>query len=89
MVCVNIGMGLVSNPHSVQSSDVLDLTISDHYLVFAVLNLRAPIQATNYITTRSLRKYNADQFANDIAHIPCDTIDLMDSVDEKLDAFND
>ena len=80
---------LVSNPDSVQSSDVLDLTISDHYLVFAVLNLRAPKQDTNYITTRSFRKYNADQFANDIAHILWDTIDLMDSVDEKLDAFND
>ena len=80
---------LVSNPDSVQSSDVLDLTVSDHCLVFAVLNLRAPRQATNYIITRSFRKYNADQFANDIAHIPWDTIDLMDSVDEKLDAFND
>ena len=89
VVCVNIAMGLVSNPDSVQSSDVLYLTISDHYLVFAVLNLRAPRQATNYITTRSFRKYNADQFANDIAHIPWHTIDLMDSVDKKLDAFND
>lgn len=40
---------LVSNPDSVQSSDVLDL-------VFAVLNLREPRQAKNYITTRSFRK---------------------------------
>ena len=39
---------LVSNPDLVQTSDVLDLTISDHYLVFAVLNLRAPKQDTNY-----------------------------------------
>ena len=80
---------LVSNPDLAQTSEVLDLTISDHYLVFAVLNLRALKQDTNYITTRSFRKYNADQFANDIAHIPRDTTDLMDSVDEKLDAFND
>ena len=87
--CSLLDVILVCNPDSVQSGDVLDLTISDHYLVFAVLNLRAPKQATNYITTRSFRKYNADQFANDIAHIPWDTIDLMNSVDEKLDAFND
>ena len=87
--CSLLDVILVSNPDSVQSGDVLDLTISDHYLVFAVLNLRAPKQATNYITTRSFRKYNADQFANDIAHIPWETIDLMNSVDEKLDAFND
>ena len=80
---------MVSNPDLVQSSDVLDLTISDHYLAFAVLNLRAPKQDTNYITTRSFRKYNTDQIANDIAHIPWDTTDLMDSADEKLDAFND
>ena len=80
---------LVFNPDLVQTSDVLDLTISDHYLVFAVLNLRAPKQDTNYITTRSFGKYSADQFANDIAHIPWDTTNLMDSVDEKLDAFNE
>ena len=87
--CSLLDLILVFNPDSVQSGDVLNLTISDHYLVFAVLNLRAPKQATNYITARSFRKYNADQFANDIAHIPWDTIDLINSVDEKLDAFND
>ena len=31
-----------------------------------------------------------DQFANDVAHIPRDTMNLIDeSVDNSLDAFND
>ena len=67
---------LVSNTELVQSSGVLKWTTSDHFLVFAVLNLKAHKQAPIYIVTRSFLKYNADQFANDIAHIPWDTVDL-------------
>ena len=42
------------------------------------------------MTDGSFRNYKADQFANDIAHIPWDTMNLIDeSVDNRLDAFND
>ncbi|CAB4026419.1 Hypothetical predicted protein, partial [Paramuricea clavata] len=34
-------------------------------------------------------KYESEQFADDIAHIPWDAVQLMDSVDDKLNAFND
>ena len=78
-----------SNQNLVISSGVVDLTISDHYLVYVVLNIKAPKQTPNYINTRSFKNYRAGQFSNDIAHIPWDTVDLMESVDGKLDAFND
>ena len=78
-----------SHQNLVKSSGVLDLTISDHYLVYVVLNIKAPKRTPNYINTRSFKKYRAEQFSNDIAHIPWDTVDLMASVDGKLDAFND
>ena len=80
---------LVSDPVLVKSSDVLEITISDHFLVHTVINLRSPKQAPTYIVTRSFRNYKANQFANDIAHIPWDTMNLIDkSVDNRLDAFN-
>ena len=81
---------LVSDPVLVKSSGVLEITISDHFLVYVVINLRSPKQAPTYIVTRTFRNYKADQFANDIAHIPWDTMNLIDeSVDNSLDAFND
>ena len=81
---------LVSDPVLVKSSGILEITISDHFLVHVVINLRPPKQAPTYVVTRSFRNYKADQFANDIAHIPWDTMNLIDeSVDNSLDAFND
>ena len=81
---------LVSDPVLVKSSGVLEITISDHFLVYVVINLRSPKQAPTYIVTRTFRNYKADQFANDIAHIPWVTMNLIDeSVDNSLDAFND
>jgi len=82
---------LVSDPVLVKSSGVLEITTSDHFLVHVVIiNLRSPKQAPTCIVARSFRNYKADQFANDIAHIPWETMNLIDeSVDNSLDAFND
>ena len=56
---------------------------------FESAHLKSPTQAPTYVVTRSFRNYKADQFATDIAHIPWDTVNLRESVDDRLDAFND
>lgn len=44
----------------------------------------------NYIATRSFKNYRAEQFSNDIAHIPWNTVGcVIESVDGKVNAFND
>jgi len=80
---------IVSNVNQVKTKGVLELTISDHYLVHATLDLKVPTLAPRFISMRSFKRYKADQFSSDMEHIPWDTINLMESVDEKLDAFND
>ena len=32
--------------------------------------------------------YNAEKFCSDISHVPWKTLDLMDSLDERVDGFN-
>ena len=59
------------------------------FLFYAVLDLKIPKSKACYITTRSYKSYNAEQFFPDISHIPWNTIDLMDSLDEKVDGFSD
>lgn len=53
------------------------------------MHIKVPKQAANYVVTRIFGKFQSEQFGNDIAHIPLDSVDLLDSVDDKLDAFND
>ena len=53
---------IVSNPNQVKTKGVLELTISDHYLVHATLDLKVPTLAPRFITTRSFKRYKADLF---------------------------
>ena len=56
---------MVSNKDVVKTSGVLDLTISDHYLVYVVLDMKVPKPPPTYITTRTFKNYTADQFSSD------------------------
>ena len=79
----------VSNPGLVRRSDVQELTISDHYLVYASLDLKVPKQSKISINTRTFKNYVAEEFAEDISRIPWDSLELLNSIDEKVEAFND
>ena len=58
------------------------------FLVYEVLDLKIPKSKACYITTRSYKNYNMEKFPSHISHIPWNTLDLMDSLDEKVDGFN-
>ena len=76
-------------PSLVRNSGVLKLTTSDHYAVYTTLNLRVPKAKATYISTRSYKSYNAEKFSADVSVIPWTILDLMDTCDEMLHAFND
>ena len=61
---------MVSNKDIVKTSSVLELTISDHYLVYVVLDMKVPKPPPTYIITQSFKNYTADQFSSDIAQVP-------------------
>ena len=80
---------LVSNPSLVKTSGVLDVTISDHFLIFALLDLKMPKPPATTITTRSFKRYDVAKFAEEISYIPWDSVKLLNSIEENVDAFND
>lgn len=51
---------IVSNLNQVGTKGVLALTISDHYLVHATLDLKVPTLAPRFVSTRSFKLYKAD-----------------------------
>ncbi|CAB4011738.1 Hypothetical predicted protein, partial [Paramuricea clavata] len=79
---------LASNVDLVKKSDVLSITISDHFLVYSTLNLKMPRTKPVTITTRSYKNFNADAFCNDISKIPWDTVTVFDHTDDQVSCFN-
>ena len=50
-----IDIVLTSDPNLVKDSAVLDITVSDHFLVYAVLDLKIPKRKARYVTIRSYK----------------------------------
>ena len=57
-----IDVMIVSNPHLVRNSGVMDLTISDHFLVYTTSNMRKPRLKTWKLSVRSQKTYDPTSF---------------------------
>ena len=79
---------LASQTKQVVKAGVMDSSISDHDMVFAVLHLKVSRPRTTYITTRSLKKYNPDAFQFDMSGAPWSVVEVFDDVDDILHAFD-
>lgn len=41
-----------------------------------------------YISIKSFKEYKADEFSADISKVPWSVVDVLDDVEDKLNAFN-
>ena len=59
-----------SNPAIIVDSGIVETHISDHFLVFAALNLRMPKPPAAYVVSRSYKYYDPQSFLSDLNKIP-------------------
>ena len=59
-----------SNPAISVDSGIVETHISDHYLVFAALNLKMPKPPAAYVVARSYKYYDSRSFLSDLNKIP-------------------
>ena len=78
---------LVSPREVVRSASVMDLGISDHSAVSLHLCWRKSKTQSSYVTCRS-KKIDLDKFREDLSLDPWSVNDIFDSIDDKLDYFN-
>jgi hypothetical protein len=81
-----------STPDLVQESGVIETSISDHFSVYMVLNLKLPKQPRSYITVRSFKNYNPMLFTADLVskhETHLQSIFTESDVDSKLSILND
>ena len=67
---------------------IVETHISDHYLVFAELNLRMPKPPAAYVIAGSYKHYDPQSFLSDLNKNPWYENILSDDVNEKLLHFN-
>ena len=79
---------VASQTKQVVKAGVMDSSINDHDMVFAVLHVKVSRPKTTYITTRSLKNYNPDAFQFDMSCAPWSVVEVLDDVDDKLHAFD-
>ena len=61
---------MTSNSALVSDSGVVETHFSDHYLVYAVLDFKAPKPLPTYVISRSYKNYDSESFVNDLAQVP-------------------
>ena len=61
---------MTSNSALVADSGVVETHISDHYLVYAVLNFNALKPLPTCGISRSYKNYDSESFVNDLAQVP-------------------
>ena len=95
---------MTSNSALVTDSCVVETHLSDHYLVYAVLNFKAPKPPPNYVISRSkshnrtcpimalarsYKNYDSESFVNDLAQVPWYENALIHYAGEKVEHFNE
>lgn len=77
----------MNNKKRILSSGVVDVQISDHFLVYAVLRASALRSCSRRICFRSLKTFNQDLFLRDLYSTHFHIMDIFDDIDDKLYVF--
>ena len=63
-------------------SDVIETGLSDHYLVYTVLNIKPMRPKSELIVKRSLKNFNQKAFLEDLSKVPFSTAYIFDDPDD-------
>ena len=88
-----IDLFFTSNPELYVDSGVIQTSISDHYMIYAVRNGKPAKGVHNTVDFRSYRDFNEDAFLNDLFNVPWIDVKKCDDVNDALQLwqcmFND
>ncbi|CAB3996972.1 Hypothetical predicted protein [Paramuricea clavata] len=79
---------MISSSSKVKSSEVVDIGISDHSMIYCTLKLRADKPRLEYKDVRSFKNYNSESFKAELSQLPFHETYRINDVNEKIDHFN-
>lgn len=80
---------LTNNRESIVHSGIYQLTVSDHYLVFAVRKIGIPNSRPRFIETRNYKHFNANSFLHDLKEIKWPNASTYSNVDTVWNNWRD
>ena len=66
----------------IRSSGVLEPGLSNHLLVYAVLNSKLLLPKSEMVTQRSMKQFNQKAFLEDLSKVPFSTAYVFDDPDD-------
>ena len=66
----------------IKSSGVLEPGLSDHRLVYAILNSKLPLPKSEMVMKRSMKLFNQEAFLEDLSKVPFSTAYVFDDPDD-------
>jgi hypothetical protein len=75
-------------PHKVTTTGVSNITISDHYLIYAIHRNMPQRERPRLIETRNYKDFDAEIFLYDSSNQPWNNIKQLDDPNEMLSTWN-
>ena len=85
-----IDLLFVNNSHRIVQSGVLQLNLSDHFLVYCVVKSGIPKSSPKVIDHRSFKTFDQKKFTKNLNQIPWSVLalDSFDNIDDAISAWN-
>lgn len=83
-----IDLLFVNNSHRIVQSGVLQLNLSDQFLVYCVVKSGIPKSPPKVIDYRSFKTFDQNKFTKNLNQIPWSVLDSFDNIDDAVSAWN-
>ena len=74
---------LTNQPELFKSSGVLNPELSDHKLIYGIMNEKVQIHKNRVITYRSVKYFNVEKYKEDRKNAPWQVGEILESIDDK------
>ena len=75
---------LTNQPELFKSSGVLNPELSDHKLIYGIMNEKVKIHKNRVINYRSVKYFNIEKYKEDLKNAPWQVGEIFDSIDDKV-----
>ena len=84
-----IDVTMTSNKELVTSGGVLTSSMSDHNLIYSLLNSNIPRAKPSYVSVRSYRNYSPQNFQEDLLFVPFHIVNFFDDeVSDQVEVYS-
>ena len=79
---------LTSKPDSFTSSGIINPGLSNHAIIYEIMNMKVKHYPSRIVSTRNYAKLDEQRFIEDLEYAPWHVMEIFDSLDDKYDYWS-